>query len=136
MTPIALKNRETQEHRNAFWGPGCKARIAKHLKFIRHWKIYNCSYEECPVTAPSTWFIDPPYKNPPGTQTGTVYTFGSSKIDYEHLSQWCRTRPGQVIVCEEAQADWLPFRPLWSGGGSHSNKRKRTEGIWTNDDPR
>lgn len=54
----------------------------------------------------ATWFIDPPYQ-----QVRNGYRFGSDLIDYAELARWCRTRKGQVIVCEGPGATWLPFWP-------------------------
>jgi hypothetical protein len=54
-----------------------------------------------PMTA--TWFIDPPYAN----EAGKRYRQGG--LDYATLSTYCKTRKGQVIVCENYGADWLPF---------------------------
>ena len=59
------------------------------------------------MTTEATWFIDPPYR-----VAGRHYRFGPDDIDYVSLGEWCRERPGLVIVCENAGADWLPFRPL------------------------
>jgi hypothetical protein len=36
----------------------------------------------------------------------------AAALDYEALGAWCRSRPGQRIVCEQAGATWLPFRHL------------------------
>jgi hypothetical protein len=40
------------------------------------------------------------------------YLYPYNRLNYSELAAWCRSRPGQVIVCEEEGADWLPFRPL------------------------
>lgn len=50
-------------------------------------------------------------------------------LDYAVLADWCRTRRGQVMVCEQDGAEWLPFvpfRPITST----ANTRK-LEVIWT-----
>jgi site-specific DNA-adenine methylase len=91
----------------SFWGDRVRNTIASQVDHIRHWKIYNCSYEDCPITERATWFIDPPYQ-----MAGQHYRFGSSQLDYESLASWCRQRSGQVIVCENQGATWLPFRTL------------------------
>jgi 16S rRNA G966 N2-methylase RsmD len=72
----------------------------------------------------ATWFIDPPYQ-----KAGKYYT-GHNKMDFEKLGEWCKSRKGQVIVCENQGADWLPFRFLTEHRGS---MQKNTEVIWTND---
>ena len=87
-------------------------RIANDLHKIKHWVIINNSYEGIDNTY-ATWFIDPPYIN-----GGQHYPESSKNIDYNHLANWCIERSGQVIVCENNKADWLPFTPLkqyWGG---------------------
>jgi site-specific DNA-adenine methylase len=63
----------------------------------------------------ATWFVDPPYHvNGRPQQRGMGYAEGcnSDSLDYEVLAGWCRRRPGQKIVCEQAGAKWLPFEHL------------------------
>jgi site-specific DNA-adenine methylase len=133
---------------NSFWGPHVRSRIAEQVGFIRHWEVYECSYEDCLDIIPlqysqeATWFIDPPYQ-----EMGKHYRKGSSGLDYQHLGTWCKElghkdlksghKESQVIVCENLGADWMDFEFLaetqnMSGSGSQ-------EVIWTNvprdDDP-
>ena len=42
----------------------------------------------------------------------------------------CETRRGQVIVCENTKATWLPFQPLIQLSGQ---KHTTTEAIWRNE---
>lgn len=91
----------------SFWGERVRQTIAHQVHQIRHWQIFNCSYEDLPFSAKATWFIDPPYQN-----QGKHYHYGAEGIDFAALGTWCRTRLGQVIVCENDGADWLPFTPL------------------------
>lgn len=91
----------------SFWGDRVRRTIASQVGLIRHWQVFNCSYEDCPVTGEATWFIDPPYQF-----AGQHYRFGSDQIDYDALGRWCHSREGQVIVCENEGAAWLPFRVL------------------------
>lgn len=82
--------------------------LIDNLYKVKHWKIYNKSYEEL-ENVEGTWFIDPPY------QFGGQYYHSSannSHIDYLKLSEWCLSRNGEIIVCENSKADWLPFEPL------------------------
>lgn len=90
-----------------YWGPGIRNRIASQLQGIRHWSAEQASYLEIPDSE-ATWFIDPPYIGTPGSR----YVKKNSAIDYQHLADWCRSRTGQVIVCENEGATWLPFRHL------------------------
>ena len=87
------------------WEDGVRQRIADQVRYIRHWKVRLGSYADVPNRL-ATWFVDPPYQN----VCGRSYRF--HKVDFDHLGSWCRHRLGQVIVCEQAGADWLPFQPL------------------------
>lgn len=111
----------------SFWGERVRATIASQVEHIRHWKIYHCSWEELPVTGDATWFVDPPYQ-----MAGRHYRYGSESIDYSSLGNWCRGLPGQVIVCENDGADWLPFRPLASTKTTRANRRS-DEVVWIRD---
>jgi len=91
----------------SYWGERVRKVLAAQVPLIRHWKVYECSYEQCPYEGPATWFLDPPYQH-----AGKHYQHGSKFIDYEGLGQWARARQGQVIVCENEGATWLPFEPL------------------------
>lgn len=117
---------------DVFWNESIRERIARQVNYIRHWKIYECSYEDCPISGPATWFVDPPYEI-----MGKYYEFGSDRIDYAHLGDWCRTRKGQVIACENEGANWLPFRFLTKnfGGCIQNGKAKISiECVWLNDE--
>lgn len=106
----------------SFWGPAVRQRLAGALPFIRHWTAAVASYESLPDVE-ATWFIDPPYEG----AAGRHYKFSS--IDYAHLGEWCRRRRGQVIVCEEDGARWLPFTPLRDVKGLREPTR---EAVWLN----
>ncbi len=97
--------RENRDH-NLYWGERARDRIASGLRFIRHWKI-TCAHYSFAPRIEATWFIDPPYQ-----VMGRHYRFGSDLLDYAELADWCRGQRGQVMVCEGAGADWLPFTPL------------------------
>lgn len=88
----------------SFWGDRVRNTIASQVDHIRHWKVYNLPYTDCPVQGTASWFVDPPYK-----KAGKHYVYGSKDIDFAHLGEWCRAREGQVIVCENEGAAWLPF---------------------------
>jgi hypothetical protein len=110
----------------SFWGERVRETIASQVDSIRHWEIHECSYEECPTSGASTWFVDPPYQ-----KAGEHYRFGSGLIDYTELGEWCRGRKGQVIACENAGADWLPFRDLAEVKTTRANRRSK-EVYWLN----
>lgn len=112
----------------SFWGARVRRTIATQVEAIRHWKVHECSYVDCPVTGEATWFVDPPYET-----TGRHYTFGSNGIDYEALAKWCLARKGQTVVCETNGASWLPFRSLASVKTTRRGKLS-PEVVWTSDD--
>jgi hypothetical protein len=108
---------------NSTWGEAVRGRIASQVDLIRHWTIAECSYEQIPnLTA--TWFVDPPYQG----KCGRHYRF--HRVDFAALGRWCRGREGQAIVCEQAGADWLPFRSLGAVKGTLGPTH---EMIWTNE---
>lgn len=81
--------------------------MLEDLYKIKHWEIINGDYTEAPDVE-ATWFIDPPYKG----DAGMGYRFGSNTINYQALALWAKARRGEVIFCEGAEGDYLPFRPL------------------------
>lgn len=95
--------------------------IASLLPEIKHWHVSSGDYEELP-NIEATWFIDPPY------QFGGEH-YIVNDIDYNQLSDWCRTRKGQVIVCENSRANWLPFRQI---NQFYGQKKRTVEVVWTN----
>lgn len=98
-------------------------RIASQLFKIRHWEIRSGSYEDI-ANERATWFIDPPYEF-----GGHVYRFSNKKIDFKNLASWCKSREGQVMVCENTKATWMNFKPMVIQNVlSGSNY----EAIWTN----
>lgn len=110
-----------------FWSTETRDRIASQVGYIRHWKVYNRSYDQAPNRT-ATWFIDPPYNSAAGKW------YRSGKPDYEFLASWILERFGQVIVCEHNGADWMPFRPLYSISGCKAQgktKQRSEEGMYT-----
>jgi len=100
-----------------------KRRLLQYLPMIRNWKVTHQDYRKL-ENIEACWFIDPPYQH-----SGHHYPHPIK--DYGDLADWCRTRKGQVIVCEDDFADWLPFKPFkrvkWG-----RMKYSRLEVIWTN----
>lgn len=97
-------------HGQNSWGAD-KVRIARNLYKIKHWQVTLGSYHTIPNNDFATWFVDPPYKEAQ-ERDGNTDRYTHWQVDYGHLGTWCRTRWGQLIVCEGAGADWLPFRLL------------------------
>lgn len=94
-------------------------RIARLLPEIKHWTITYGDYSELP-NIQATWFIDPPY------QFGGKF-YPEHNINYPDLAKWCKSRKGQVIVCENSQATWLDFKPLAINTGQ---RKTTTEMMW------
>lgn len=86
------------------WSLGTKIRIAQQVQRIRHWSVIEGSYEEAPDIE-ATYFADPPY-----VELGGQYRHGSKQLDFSALADWCCTRRGLTIVCENEGASWLPFQ--------------------------
>ena len=97
--------------------------ISNNLFKIRHWNIILDDYRNLENTE-STWFIDPPYQF-----GGEHYKESSKKLNFIELAEWCKSRNGQTIVCENTKADWLPFKPMVDMQGVMF---KTTEAIWSN----
>lgn len=98
-----------------------KKSIAGQLYKIKHWKIEQGDYRDIP-NQEATWFIDPPYSH-------GGHSYRTPALDYAALAGWCQSRQGQVIVCENTKADWLPFWPLRDLHGAQADT---TEAIWSN----
>jgi site-specific DNA-adenine methylase len=99
-----------------------KRRLLDNLNYVRDWKITCLHYADLPDVE-ATWFVDPPYQH-----SRCRYRY-HCVADYHRLARWCRTRNGQVIVCEGLGADWLPFRRFTrqqAGTGDYFE-----EVIWT-----
>jgi hypothetical protein len=100
-----------------------KLQIADNLHKIKHWEIREGDYRDL-KNEEATWFIDPPYQF-----GGEYYRHNNKNMDYKELGEWCKSRNGQIIVCENTKADWLDFKPLKKMKGSlHTT----TEAIWEN----
>jgi len=99
--------------------------ISENLYKIRHWEIKEDSFENI-RNEKATWFIDPPYQ-----YGGEYYKFGNKKLDFTELGDWCESRKGDIIVCENSKADWLDFKPLVEMRG---NKYKTMECVYLKND--
>ena len=97
--------------------------IIKNLHKIKHWEIRLDSYENL-INEEATWFVDPPYQF-----GGHEYKMSNKNINFKELAEWCESRNGQVIVCENTKADWLPFKPMKEMQGTMF---KTVEAIWSN----
>lgn len=109
-------------------------RIRYWHPLIQHWKATLGDYRDLP-NVEATWFIDPPYEvqqKYDSKQNHGGYGYLHYKIDYSELSEWCKSRRGQVIVCESVGASWLPFRDLCSVREYSRKMEWDKEVIWEN----
>jgi len=120
--PNNWMRKHKDSHPGSFWGERARARIADQVEAINHWHVVRGSYEDV-KNETATWFIDPPYQ-----VAGKSYVHGSGSVEFQHLGKWCRSRHGQVIVCENEGATWMPFRPFEKTKGT---RRQSREVIWT-----
>jgi hypothetical protein len=138
-TPTTTRSRD---YPNQFWGEAMRERVARQVDRVRHWVVIEGSYELAGGGI-ATFFVDPPYvgrsrvskrsngRGPQSVRVGDRYHCGARGLDFAELGEWCKSRQGQVIVCENVGADWLPFRPFVA---AKSNNKHRTseEAVWTN----
>jgi hypothetical protein len=106
---------------SSFWGEYARRRIACQVERIRHWRLVEGDYTAAPDVE-ATWFVDPPY-------IGSRH-YRASVGDYAQLGAWSRARRGQVIVCEQKGADWLPF--VHFRDAKSINRDVNTEVVWLN----
>jgi site-specific DNA-adenine methylase len=109
----------------SYWGAQVRLRLAQQVERIKHWMVVEGDYRTAPEMD-ATWFIDPPYQN-----MGRYYTHGCDEISFPRLASWCQSREGQVIVCENEGADWLPFKPFHTlAATNHGGRNASKEVIW------
>jgi len=97
--------------------------IINQLFKIKHWNIILMDYKKL-NNIEQTWFIDAPYQF-----GGDEYKESNKNINFLELAEWCKNRKGQIIVCENTKANWLPFNPMIEMQGMI---HKTTEAIWSN----
>ena len=114
-----------------------KSRLLATQPHWGYWDISCGDYTSCPDYE-ATWFIDPPYRPRPGSSgkmTAGGYSYRTAALDYDKLADWCLSRKGQVIVCEQMPADWLPFEPFrrQNNAVGRGTRAIRTEAVFTFD---
>lgn len=103
---ISLETNDRKYLGNNYWCERNKIMLAYQSQFIKHWQIYNCSFER--LSNPyATWFIDPPYLNIRQSKE-----YRNACVEHLQLHGWALSRMGETIICESVGAWWLPFRPL------------------------
>jgi hypothetical protein len=111
------------ERSQLVWSERARQRIAGEIEGIRHWRVRLADYQEAPRITDGTYFIDPPY-----VDKGRYYRYRD--VDYPALGAWCQALPGRTVVCEQAGADWLPFRDLAT---IKSTRGTSVEVVWTSE---
>jgi len=127
------KSRQVTDRMVAAW-PRQRKRTEQLLPHIRRWDI-RCADAQTAPDIHATWFIDPPYQPDllPGWETGGKrYGRDLQIADYSELARWARSRRGQVIVCEQEPAAWLPFQPFrrQRNGVGAGTGATRMEQMW------
>ena len=108
------------------WSEARRALVASQVERIRHWQIIEGDYSVASdLEAKATWFVDPPYNN----AAGSHYIHGPSGLDYAAIGTWCRGLRGQVLVCENEGAAWLPFLPFATFKANFNRSGSR-EVLW------
>ena len=120
--PRKQASKRVRDKPDSYWCIRTRQRIASQLSVIRRWTVHEGSYMDADslVSGPATWFVDPPYH-----ASGHHYRFNAGRGDdatqwYAELADWCKSRAGLTIVCEQIGAEWLPFEQVaeFSRGGN------------------
>ena len=109
---VALSQNAVSSHRTKDYQITQLKNISENLYKIKDWEILQCDYTIL-KNEEATWFIDPPYQH-----GGHRYRHNNRKINYPNLKKWCDERYGEVIVCENSKATWIPLNPISTLHGS------------------
>ena len=123
LSPWYFKYRNATDCR--VWGPAVKRRIVEQKPAIARWRVILGNYTDAPDVE-AHWHIDPPYSGLPGRR------YPHDVVNFEALAQWSRSRQGDVDVCENVGATWLPFHHLCdvvSARGRRDGHRS-AEAVW------
>lgn len=110
------------ERSQLVWSQRARERLAAHVGRVRHWDVHLGTYDDAPRDERATYFVDPPY-----TRSGRYYRVHD--VDHHAVGRWARKLPGDVIVCEQAGADWLPFETL---ANIKSTRGRSSEVVYLN----
>lgn len=112
---IPTKTRLTARPGTRWHQSSIRERLIKQVDHIKHWEILEGDFHSL-ENFNATWFIDPPY-----TKTGHFYHHTIDVQQRIDLVEFSLSRSGQVIVCEDETAEWLPFDILINGQANCSN---------------
>jgi len=104
------------------WNEKNKLKLSEDINKVKHWQIIHGDYRQL-SDLHGTYFVDPPYFG----NGGKYYQHGNKNFNYVELADWCKSRKGQIIVCENTEANWLEFVNLVDIKGQ---KHKTTEVIY------
>ena len=131
--PMALAHQDDGSVQ--WWNAAKREALARAVSGMRSWEVVEGDYSAAPDIE-ATWFVDPPYERKADMYAARVG-------DYGRLGDWCRGRRGQVVVCEDAGASWLPFVPLDMSRRSNLRsgvtarvmgaRNQHREGVWIRD---
>jgi hypothetical protein len=108
------------------WGGWCeqsRAKIAMGVARIDHWHVFQGEYFEV-ADIEATWFVDPPYQ----TKAGSYYP--EQPDSHQALGEWCLSRRGQVIACDQVGADWLPWNARFDLKSGDNSKKVSREVVY------
>ncbi len=113
------------------WSDRVRARVAEVVPLLAHLQPVTClPYQDLDNTH-GLWFVDPPYQC-----NAEKYCAAGKNLDFAALATWVRSRNGRSIVCEQDDADWLPFWELRRSSVQNSNATTTTarthysERVW------
>lgn len=107
------------------WTEAHRESVAAQIKLVKHWRIIEGDYSASPDLR-ATWFVDPPYQ-----KAGKYYP--CQPQSFEALGRWCQSRDGQIMVCENQGADWLPFKTFRDVKSAFAQGTPGKEVIWYRD---
>lgn len=123
--------RQVTERMFKSW-PAIQRRMLRLLPLTRGWEVRCASYADL-GDSEATWFVDPPYQSLQDAYLDNkAANYAVKAVDFEHLGRWCIERTGQLIVCEQDPADWLPFLPFVKQvSGARTKSGPKQELIFT-----
>lgn len=131
-TPSSMAVSNCRSGTLQWWNESSRRATAEAVVRMRGWEVLCGDYSLAPNVR-ATWFVDPPY-----ARLSDMY--GHMVDDYDELGRWCRKRRGQIIVCEDMDALWLPFvalptekRSVRASGGTGAKLGQgglHREGVW------